>query len=344
VLKQTLVNALIITLCWVPCNQGYAYDDQFGPYEDTFLPDSYADSVFWKPFGSFFLPGLGQYMDGHIGYGLLYSGVGLAGMAYASNVASNNGLTEEANEELTDEEKEAKEKDEELGVDTKDINLRKIMWGQQVYQTAGGFSAYHSFRSTVRSKQRRGEYQFLTQEESPGDLMLAPLRMDFLARKTTWIPLLVGASIAGLVLTSDPGDDLEKTSFTQADAFFTTALSFNAGTHEEAMFRGWLQPWFYESWGSEFWANGVQSVIFAAAHLPSNPTPLPQLILGYHLGYVTNSNNWTLSESVFIHTWWDILAFGTLFHYKRKLEEDGEEEAAARIKPILRLPPLTFTF
>ena len=41
-----------------PLYSSMAYDDRFGKNEDVFLPDSYADSVFWKPLGSFVLPGL----------------------------------------------------------------------------------------------------------------------------------------------------------------------------------------------------------------------------------------------------------------------------------------------
>ena len=96
-----------------------------------------------------------------------------------------------------------------------------------------------------------------------------------------------------------------------------------------------------EYWDSDFWSNAAQSLLFAAAHLNTNPQPIAQLLLGYHLGYVTQKNNWTLGESIFIHTWWDVIAFSTIYHYK---QAEPENEAVQRLKPVLWLPPLQFAF
>jgi membrane protease YdiL (CAAX protease family) len=114
------------------------------------------------------------------------------------------------------------------------------------------------------------------------------------------------------------------------------------------MFRGWIMPVMYEAWDSPFWSNAAQSLLFAAAHLPTNPAPLPQLLLGYHLGNVTMKNQWRIGESVFIHVWWDVLAFAGAYHYKQKKDEDDADSTDGRIRvaaaPVLWLPPLQFHF
>ena len=79
----------------------------------------------------------------------------------------------------------------------------------------------------------------------------------------------------------------------------------------------------------------------ASSHLNTNPQPIAQLLLGYHLGYVSQKNNWTLGEAIFIHTWWDVIAFSTIYHYK---QAEPENEAVQRLKPVLWLPPLQFAF
>jgi membrane protease YdiL (CAAX protease family) len=315
------------------------YDDRFGK-STLYRPNSVdTNSTFWKPLGSFLLPGLGQYIDGQSTWGLIYTGSALAGLNYASQVSQTHPHTMEK-AKLLDEDG-APLYEEGMGLGSSDINIRKKMWGEQIYQTAGGFSAYHSFRTSVRALQKHGKYGFLTEEETPGDILMAPLNMSFMKRSTTYVPLAIGAALGALILSTDPAEGMEEDGFSLDDAFFASAFSLNAGTHEEAMFRGWIMPAFYEASGSELYANAGQSLIFAAAHLGSNSLPIPQLLLGYHLGSVTMERNWTLSEAVFIHTWWDIIAFATQYHYKKSLED---EEAAALITPVLWSPPLMMVF
>ncbi|MBC7530539.1 MAG: CPBP family intramembrane metalloprotease [Oligoflexus sp.] len=50
-------------------------------------------------------------------------------------------------------------------------------------------------------------------------------------------------------------------------------MSYNAGVSEEALFRDYLQPLFYESWQSSLWSNLAQATIFAAAHYLSTNSP-----------------------------------------------------------------------
>jgi len=89
-----------------------------------------------------------------------------------------------------------------------------------------------------------------------------------------------------------------------------------------------------QSWGSDFWSNATSSVVFAAAHLSSaNQVPLPQLALGSYLAWLAKHNKWTLSEGVFIHTWWDI------FTIAASLADNSD-----RVEKRVMLPPFEMTF
>lgn len=295
------------------------------------------------PLFSFLVPGLDQWWEGQTYSAMAYSGIAVAGYAYADHIAFEDGIYEKKRRERVAKEEgedDGEDDKEETGLDAKDVALRKATFGALVAQGAGGFSLYHSFRTAVRTRKGHGQYEFLRYEETPADIFAAPFRFQYLAHTRTWVPLLIGAALMELQLHGEDPEDMEKTSFTSADGFFTGAYSYNAGTHEEAVFRGWMMPVMYEYWRSEFWSNAAQSVVFALAHLNTNSMPVPQLLLGYHLGYVTQENGWRIGESVFIHTWWDVLAFATIFHYK----QTAPEEKASLIKPVLWLPPFQYYF
>lgn len=303
------------------------------------------------PAVSFLLPGFDQWWEGQYGSAALYTGAAIGGTIYSREIAKANHILMSGETDADGDGKADKSPndgdDKEPTLDSKGIAVRKVVLGGLVYQGAGGLSAYHSFRTAVRSRQSHGEYKFLKHEETPGDLLLAPFHFQYLARPSTFVPLGIGAAIMALVLNSDPGDKLERSKFTQADAFFTGAYSYNAGTHEEALFRGWVMPLMYEASASPFWSNAGQALLFAAAHLNTNPQPIPQLLLGYHLGNVTQNNGWRLGEAVFIHVWWDVLAFTSTFHFQQK-EKEPEDTSWTRIRTVAPLtlwaPPVYFTF
>lgn len=292
------------------------------------------------PIVSFILPGFDQWWEGQTGSAFAYTGVALGGYVYQRATLDANDLEyakkvrREKCEQTADKCKDQSE------IEEKDVAARKVTLGGLLAQGAGGMSLYHSFRTAVHTRQSHGQYEFLTHEETPLELFAAPFHFQYLARTSTFVPLLVGAGIAYLQVRLPP-DSMEKDRFTSADAAFAGAFAYNAGTHEEAVFRGWLMPVMREYWGSDFWSNAAQSVTFALAHLNNVSTPLPQLILGYHLGNVTQDNGWQLGESIFIHTWWDVMAFVALYQYKLK---EPDPKKAAAIKPVLWLPPLEYLF
>jgi hypothetical protein len=314
-----------------------AAPEEESPYRLKRNPDDPRSDI-GVPILSFILPGFGQWKARQYLYASLYTGAAVVGYGYSLGVAYNNGYIKKDDEDKANESADSEKKQND-GIDSKDINGRKMAFGQQIAQSAGGLSAYHSFRTAVRSRKHLGQYEFLGYEESPSDLLLAPFDFRYMARPTTFIPLAIGAGLGYLMLKETP-EDYEKSSFTQADAFFSAGFSYNAGTHEEAMFRGWIMPVMNNYWHSPFWSNAAQSAVFAAAHLNTVSVPLAQLLLGYHLGYVTQKRGWQIGESIFIHVWWDVLAFASLYHYKEKLPDDEKE----RIRPVLNLPPLQYFF
>jgi membrane protease YdiL (CAAX protease family) len=291
-------------------------------------------SVFWLPFFSFWLPGLGQWTEGQYAAGAVYTGVALAGYAYSTAIASADHVADKMK-------REKDENEDGGGFSSKDDDIRKYYLGTLVAQGAGGLSAYHTFRTSVRTHRQLGEYAFLKHEETPGQLLLAPFHFQYLTRLTTILPLAIGAGLGALIVSSPP-EDYRRVRLTRSDAAFSAAYSYNAGTHEEAVFRGWLMPLMRESWGSDGWSNAAQAVLFALAHLNTNSTPVPQLLLGYHLGYVTQKNEWQLSESIFIHAWWDVFAFASEYMVEKTKKKDASTLEAPPL-PIW-LPALTFVF
>jgi membrane protease YdiL (CAAX protease family) len=197
---------------------------------------------------------------------------------------------------------------------------RRVLWGSQFHILTGGLSSYQAYRTALWThKARFGGYRFIRRQESMREILTAPLRFDFLKRSTTLWPLGIALGLHVLSMASvESTEGLAKDRFTWSDAFFSTGISYNAGVGEEPFFRGFLMAELREATGSDFVSNGLQSVLFAAAHLATVERPFAQLALGYYWGHLTQKNNWEISESIFIHTWWDVIALLTVFQIVEK--------------------------
>src|SRR5690606_31836501 len=119
---------------------------------------------------SFLLPGLGQWVEGQPAYGGLYTGVALGGLVYSANVLVNDDLEGRREREQQLFEDAGKDYAPTNPAAESDIAERKFAYGTQLYQTMGGMSAYHAFRTAARSRQRLGQYEFLRHEETPWDV------------------------------------------------------------------------------------------------------------------------------------------------------------------------------
>ncbi len=280
------------------------------------------------PLASFLLPGFGQWLHGQTTSALAYSSIAIGAVNYANQSKPKAIVNGSSTIDFT----------------SKDVGLRKYLLGLQIYQVSGGLSLYHTFRSSVWQRQKFGEYNFLGRGETTPDLLKAPFNYEYLLRPSTLITLMV-ASGASWYLATHPTKEFHKSSLRREDPWFASAFSYGAGTHEEAIFRGWAMPVLHEYGCSEDVANLTQSLLFAAAHLGTNPQPWPQFLLGFHLGRISLKNRWTLGESVFIHTWWDVAAFLATYHLTKKkpIEEPENQPLSARLVK-LRLPPLVISF
>lgn len=266
-----------------------------------------ARNFIFPPLISFFLPGFDQYLEKQYSYGFAYSGAALIGLGF-SYAERNSGTTDVQYNHPPENEREKNERES-----VKYFNsYRKI--GPKLFETAGAFSAYHSFRSAASS--RPASFPFLKKADSPKDLLVAPVKFSFLGRTTTFIPLALG----GLIAILDINQRTHKDRYTTVgDGLgLTGAFSYMAGTGEEALFRGWLMPMSHYWTSSAFWGNAISSIVFGAAHYSSsNKFPLFQALMGGYLGYVSQRNEYSLQESIFIHTWWDVIALGTLLLSKK---------------------------
>lgn len=302
--------------------------DVFAPDRDVQRPRN----TFGPPLLSFFLPGFDQWWEGQYAAATAYTGLALGAGAYTAynKVKLEDERLYEGYGDFPDEKKENRLMQGE--------RERKIIYGSQLEMASGSLSAYHSFRTAVRSQQMVGNYEFLRHEEAPGDLLAAPFHFSYLSRPTTYVPIGVIVLYHALAMRSDLEHDktYRRDPLMPSDSFFAGAISYNAGVHEEALFRGWLMPVFREWSGSDWMSNAGTTTLFALAHLPSTPMPVLQALLGWHLGYVTQRNQWTISESIFIHTWWDV--FSLLTQYQIKKRVPGEALS------VLWLPPLKMQF
>ncbi|MCX6127041.1 MAG: hypothetical protein NTV34_20145, partial [Proteobacteria bacterium] len=144
----------------------------FDPNSDTFI----TRSDLALPISSLLLPGLGQWIGGNYEHGAVYSGLALGGIRYSQLARDQSKLDDK----------------ELLNPTRSDTAGRKYLIGLQTYQSMGGFSLYHSFRSAVSLRKPDHQYQFLTQLERPLDLAIAPFDFRYLKRTSTWVPLAIG--------------------------------------------------------------------------------------------------------------------------------------------------------
>jgi len=257
-------------------------------------------NAFLPPLVSFVLPGFDQWWEGQYAYAIPYSALGIAGIAVSRSADSDklkyfSDLTE------------------------RDPDIRKLLIGSTLTKIGGGLSSYHSFRTAVTT--RPNEYKFLNQkyEESPLQLSIAPFKLQYLARPTTLAPLAILGALVVLDYRRKNGPTWY--GLQRQDFPMTGIISYGAGLGEETSFRGFLMPWTREQTGSDIGSNLITATVFAAAHIaPDHPIPWPQFLFGYYVGWVSQRNNWTLSESIFIHTWWDVIAFVADYASKQRTD------------------------
>jgi membrane protease YdiL (CAAX protease family) len=280
--KWVVLSALFFSMA-IKCQES--------PYKLKNDPDRPRTFIF-PPLISTILPGFDQYVEGQSSYGFGYTGTAVVGYGIQMGFSNYS----------------------DYDLDTQNDNARMYQLGGEFTKIAGGLSAFHSFRTAVKS--RKNDFLFLTAaEESPKDILLSPFNFSFLSRPTTYwgiSGILVLDVILGSLLYKDEGDSNNNNGwhFKGTDVLFAGALSAGAGISEESFFRGWMMPTTNYYVKTPWVSNLITAVIFGAAHLGGgNSLPLPQAIAGYYFGWVAQRNGWGIGESVFIHTWVDVFAF-----------------------------------
>jgi hypothetical protein len=242
-------------------------------------------SLFWTPLASIFLPGFGQEMDDEHTKSILLAGQGISGILIASNALQKQ--VDYNKTPVLDENYQ------------QDIRLQLLIGGS-MYTNAGLLSAFDVFNSRLKAYQAEGKFEFLPHNQNLTDLYKAPFHFSYLKKSTTWIPFLIamGLGYEGLMSPPHPNQIHARGIDGAAGAY----LSYNAGTGEEAYFRGALYPTLYESWNGHWTANATQALVFGYMH---GPEPYPQILAGWYLGWLAEKNGFDLGEGIFVHAWWD---------------------------------------
>jgi membrane protease YdiL (CAAX protease family) len=324
--RISMKQVFSLWLLFVCCPGIQAAESWFAPHHSPQEPQN----LYWRPLVSFLLPGFDQYMQGHVTSGALYSSVWLGSSFWYLNRANKLDETQDAMgwKEWSDQQQDDYMNHEELP--------RQTLLASQYVTSVGALSAWHSFRSVVETHRASGRFDFLREEETPMDLLAAPFQFSQLQRKTTWIPLLVAAGI-GALAPNALHEDYQRDPYSSSDAFYASAISYNAGVSEEALFRGYLQPMIYDGWRSSLGSNAIQALIFGLAHRATIDRPIAQAGMGFYLGWLQEKRNWTLSESIFVHAWWDVIALSSSYLVRLKDEKRGPP-------PVIWLPAFSVLF
>ena len=279
--REWLKSTVALLLASVPLGAQQRQVDTMG---DTTVAQVRGPSgaEFWTPFGSFFLPGLGQYIRGAPWVGLGYSATAVVGVIAGADAPDLADLPRDAHDQF------------ELGA-------------LHVAGTAGMLSAWDAFHRPMQAHRAAGKYSFLTEDEDLGDLLTAPFDVRFLGRWTTWIDLTFTGFVTAWVL-ENRNEGAPHPRLRGHDVAFTGSLSLNAAVGEEALFRGWLLPMLTQKTGGRFWlANSLQAALFGGLHASQADTFAYAIGIGaLYNGWLTRRNDWSIREVIFQHFWYDV--------------------------------------
>jgi hypothetical protein len=265
---------------------------------------------FILPFGSVFIPGLGQWVNGATLEGFGFLGASVAGAVIS---VSNEDGHPSADELPRDREEQFSQ------------------LGLQLSLDAGLLSGYDSFLRSLPKLKTPGRYDFFDDPTPTAHTFVAPFKFGYLKNKRTWIFLTIPIAIVAGLAIEERGT--EHPPFRWHDAVYASGSAYGAGVTEEAFFRGYLYPWLNELFGGRAWlANSSQALVFGAGHLATTDLPIVQTLAGLYWGWVVKKDRWSISETIFQHFWWDAILFtGTLL-----LDDEGDATF------LISLPPMRF--
>jgi membrane protease YdiL (CAAX protease family) len=279
------VRALAVALIGAVCySQTWAQADTVNAPPAP--PPPRPGAEFRVPLASFLIPGFGQYLGGSPIAGAGFTAA--AGVGYALYLTGDRAAVS-------------------VGDPPRHSEGQRAFIGAQLAQTSGSLSAYEAFHASLGALQRVGRYDFVTDHDSPGSLLLAPFDVHMLSRWTTWIDLAYTGAITAIVVLTETKPGARYLPFRAHDGVFVASLAYNAGVGEEALFRGWLYPVLHQKLGRRPWvSNGIQAGVFGGLHIPQ-ARGFAAVIAGwaFYEGWLTRRNGWSIRESVFHHFWYD---------------------------------------
>jgi membrane protease YdiL (CAAX protease family) len=186
--------------------------------------------------------------------------------------------------------------------------------GTSSYVLSGSLSLYQSFRDAVeRIQHLNSDYAFLGQRQTTLELVQSPWRVSYLKNFTTLLPLVYKA-----VVSFAPKEQRSRNP-TGRDFGFSLLVSHNPGIGEEAVYRGYLQPVLRSVSGNSWVANSLQAFMFMATHYPTRGMLLADdFLIAFYWGWLTEHNAWSISESIFIHYWGDVIALNSTLISERR--------------------------
>jgi membrane protease YdiL (CAAX protease family) len=245
---------------------------------------------------SLLLPGTDQWVEGRFSHALLYSTVALGGLGLRVGARDN-------------------------------LDHRYKDFGTEIYLLAGGLSLFEAFRTAVYTRRSLNQFSFLKVEETPTQLVLAPFDYRYLKRLTTLAPLFAGGIYYFLI--APKGGEEGRLSF--GDVFYATGNGLMTGVAEECVFRGWLYPVLRNSGESQDFALWAQAGAYGLAHGIRFEHFVTAFLFGLYSGWLMDENDGSIGEGIFIHAWWDVMAFMS-------------DYATHRGHAFLRIPPLYIRF
>ena len=261
--------------------------------------------------GSFFIPGLGQFINGEPARG----GIHLAAWGSATNLAAHYQNHDDYIE------REDRYDDDDLTITTNRTSERADLFAT-VASSTRLYSAYDAYRQRRAMQGNRG-YHTPISDEGLQDLATAPFQRRFLTRPTTFVPMAIAAS--GLLLSAeDSWVTRTRGGLTRGEAAAMMVPRQGAvALGEEAFFRGVLNNSFHHQFGP-WWGTAASSVGFGLAHSGTGLSANAAVATAYgaYLGWLHQHNNYRLGENVAVHFWWNVLVSAAA------LRHDPEERTA----------------
>ena len=258
----------------------------------------------WAGLGSLFIPGLGQAAQDRYGAAAAHGGLWLGSGIASASLA---------------------ERDDYLDADQRSSESeRDLFYNRTTYYAdlLGSVSADTALYSSY-------DAYYGGEGEPAGSLLAAPFRPHYLARSTTWLPLLMRTALI-FHETDDEWAIVTDDSISPGEIAAANTLRYGGvAVGEEAFFRGVVNQQFSQAWGP--WAGvPASAAVFGLAHTGRAGTAdvAGASLFGLYLGTLHVRNGYRLGEGVALHFWWNFL---TALDYLRS----GEDREAGF--PVLQL-------